>query len=474
MIDDASLDDAWVDGAPLDDAWVDELEALPENRSTRVLMAETFTGPLRWVRRVFDFLTTTPGQIVTMMLVLTLALIAAGVSMSQTMAARQQSMDVLVNSTEPMSNAAHTLITSLSQADTIATGTFVQPGISTEYDLNRFMASVDTAVVAANQVLEGAVESGARDEDIRRLVQQIQRDLPVYAGLMERAKTNQRMGNPVSVAYMSSSSDIMRTRMLGNATQLFDLTRQQVADEMERLSRPQWVPLSGLVAALIFLALAQLWLWRVFRRRLNKGFLAATVMMVAAIAWAGGANYAVWRSGQLEFEKAAQPWEELATARIMAQETRTDEIFALLRRQSVSATDSTFDTTYAQVSTALDAAEASETDTRVVESARQALDQWRGAHEELVGTLADGQFDHAVEVLTAPNPSPGVPSSARAYTQLDSALADLIGQSRQNMREFIGVSLDAMKAVAGAVLALTALSVVAIWLGIRRRLGEYL
>lgn len=149
------------------------------------------------------------------------------------------------------------------------------------------MASVDTAVVAANQVLEGAVESGARDEDIRRLVQQIQRDLPVYAGLMERAKTNQRMGNPVSVAYMSSSSDIMRTRMLGNATQLFDLTRQQVADEMERLSRPQWVPLSGLVAALIFLALAQLWLWRVFRRRLNKGFLAATVMMVAAIGWAG-------------------------------------------------------------------------------------------------------------------------------------------------------------------------------------------
>ncbi|QPK83050.1 hypothetical protein G7Y29_09435 [Corynebacterium qintianiae] len=466
-----------IDSPALDDAWVDEIEALPENRSARVRMAETFTGPLRWVRRVFDFLTTTPGQIVTVMLILTLALVAAGVSMSQSMAARQQSMDVLVNSTEPMSNSAHTLITSLSQADTIATTTFVQPGISSEYDMNLFMESVDAAVVAANQVLEGTVESGGTDEEIRSSVLQIQRDIPVYAGLMERAKTNQRMGNPVSVAYMSSGSNIMRERMLGNASRLFDLTRGQVADEMERLSRPQWVPLSGLVAALFFLVLAQIWLWRVFRRRLNRGFLAATVMMVTAILWASAANYAVWQSGQVAFDRAAEPWEELTTARIDAQETRTDEIFALLRRQSVTDADTTFENTYQSVSRALDTASAStseSTDPAVVDAARAALEQWNVAHSDLVRTLGDGQFDRAVEVLTAPNPDDGVPSSTRAYTQLDNALSTLIGQSRQDMREFIDASLDATKAVSTAVLLLTTLSVLAIWLGIRRRLGEYL
>ena len=42
------------------------------------------------------------------------------------------------------------------------------------------------------------------------------------------------------------------------------------------------------------------------------------------------------------------------------------------------------------------------------------------------------------------------------------------------MREFIVASLDATSAVAGAVLAFTALSVLSIWLGIRRRLREYL
>lgn len=112
------------------------------------------------------------------------------------MAARQEAMDVLVNSTEPMSNSAHTLITSLSQADTIATSTFVQPGISSEYDMNRFMESVDMAVIAANEVLEGTVDSGARDDEIRRLVLQIQRDIPVYAGLMERAKPTSAWATP--------------------------------------------------------------------------------------------------------------------------------------------------------------------------------------------------------------------------------------------------------------------------------------
>ena len=473
MVQQASV----IDDAPLDDAFVDELEALPENRSARVKMAETFTGPLRWVRRVIDFITTTPGQLLSMMLVLTLALIAAGVSMSQTMAARQEAMDVLVNSTEPMSNSAHTLITSLSQADTIATSTFVQPGISSEYDMNRFMESVDMAVIAANEVLEGTVDSGARDDEIRRLVLQIQRDIPVYAGLMERAKTNQRMGNPVSVAYMSSSSNVMRERMLGNATELFNLTREQVADEMERLARPQWVPLSGLVAALIFLLLAQVWLWKVFRRRLNRGFIAATVMLLIAIIWASVANYSVWQSGQRDFERASTPWEELTSARIDAQETRTDEIFALLRRQSVSDTDLTFSETYDSVSRALDSASAppsGSTDPDLIASAREALDQWDEAHTQFAQTLGDGEFDTAVQVLTEPNPGEGVASSSRAYTRLDNALSGLIGQSRQDMREYIVASFDATSAVAGAVMAFTALSVLSIWLGIRRRLREYL
>ena len=454
------------------DDWLDDLEDRPESRG---FMAGTFTGPLRWVRRLANFSATTPGRIIAMMVVLTLALFAAGWAMSQSMAQRQHSLDVLLRSTEPMSNSAHVLYTSLSQADTVSTTSFISPGMVPQEETNLYLASLDRGVLAANEVLVGTVDAGSADTagEVRSLVRQIQRDIPIYAGVMERAKTNQRMGNPVGVAYMSEASGIMRERLLDDASSLFRLTREQVGDEMGRLSEPQWFPLSGLVAALGFLVLAQVYLWRVFHRRLNKGFLAATAMMAVAISWVSVSNYAAWQSGVVGFEKASAPWQQLTTARIDAQETRTDEIFALLRRQSVDESKNSFNATYDEVRTALDAA-APAADPYLVQSGRDALEKWRVAHEDLVTTLNEGRFDHAIGILTDTSRTSEEASSALAYAQLDSVFSELIKQSRGSMREYINASLDATRAVSGVVLVLTLLSILAIWLGIRRRLGEYL
>lgn len=219
--------------------------------------------------------------------------------------------------------------------------------------------------------------------------------------------------------------------------------------------------------------LAQYYLWRVFRRRLNKGFLVASALMVVAIAWVGGSNYAAWRSGSVGFEMASNPWQELTAARIDAQETRTDEIFALLRRQSVDESETSFSATYASVSSALDAA-SENADPYLVQSGRDALDAWRDAHRDLVDTLNEGRFDHAIDILTDTSRTADTTSSALAYAQLDSVFSELIQQTRADMREYIGASLDATRAVSGAVAVLTFLSILAIWLGIRRRLREYL
>ncbi|MEX3504629.1 hypothetical protein [Corynebacterium sp. LK2510] len=456
-----------------DDAWLDELEDRPENRGPRSFIAETFTGPLRWVRRFIDFAETTPGKIIAMMTVLTLALFAAGWAMSQSMAQRQDSLNMLIESTEPMSNSAHLLYTSLSQADTVATTNFISPGTVGPHEVTLYRASLDQAVVAANDVLESTVDTdpNANRDDIRDLVSQVQRNLPLYAGLMERATTNQRLGNPVGVAYMSQASGIMRERMLDDASQLFELSRQQVGAEMARLASPQWFPLSGLVAALGFLLLAQWALWRMFRRRLNKGFLAATVMMILAIGWVGVSNIVAFQSGAVGFERASNPWEELTTARISAQETRTDEIFALLRRQSVDESATSFTGTYGVVQQAFDAAEPT-ADPALVASGRAALEQWARTHGALITTLNEGRFDNAIDLVTVTEN--GSSSSAQAYQRLDAALEELISQSRADMRDYISASLDATRAVSGAVLVLTVLSILSIWVGIRRRLGEYL
>ena len=181
------------------------------------MLQDTFTGPARWVRRISLFAATTPGQIVAMMLVLTLSLVAAGFSMSQSMASRQRALDTLITSTEPMANSAHLLYSSLSQADTVSTTSFVQPGLLTQEQLGTYLASIDRAAVTAGDILEGTIASegtsfgtgastGESADEVRRAISdnvtEILRDLPVYTAIMERAKVNQRLGNPVGVAYI--------------------------------------------------------------------------------------------------------------------------------------------------------------------------------------------------------------------------------------------------------------------------------
>ena len=65
-------------------------------------------------------------------------------------------------------------------------------------------------------------------------------------------------------------------------------------------------------------------------------------------------------------------------------------------------------------------------------------------------------------------------SSAAAFEKLDAALADLIANARDSMRSYLSESLAALNLVAAAVSLLSVLSVLAIWLGIRPRMVEYL
>lgn len=422
---------------------------------------QTLTEPARYVRGAAGSLTTTPGKIVAMMVVLTLALLAAGISMSQSMAARQRALDTLITSTEPMAASAHALYASLSQADTVSTTAFVQPGLLTKEQMELYWASIDKAAVYAAEIHEGATRTTGV------AVTEILRDLPVYTGLMERAKVNQRLGNPVGVAYMTEASAVMREQMLARADELAQITQQEVAKEVRRLSSPQWVPLSGLVAALVFLLIAQVWLWRTFRRRFNRGFLAATAAIVIAIGWVGVSSYQSWQNGVVGYERAVEPWQQLASARIDAQEARTDETLTFLARQSVSRSAGSFAETQAEVSAALDTAESLEGSEASVAAARGALADWAAAHEQLTELLASGRFDAAIDLLNAQ------PGSASAYAELDRELQHLKDVSRESTRAYINASLDATLRVSTAVALLTVVAVVCIWAGIRRRLGEY-
>lgn len=464
------------------DHWLDEVTSDDEQHrrgmSSRVM--GTFTVPYLWFRRVFAFMVTTPGKLVSITVVLSLAIFAAGYSMSQSSSQRQSELDVLLTTTEPMSYAAHNLYTSLSLADTIATTGFVQAGVESAGTRARYNAAIDRAMLSATETAAGISFS---DRNTLQLIADIERQIPVYTGLVETARTNNRLGNPVAVAYMAEASSLMRDEILPAAARLFTLTSSEVRSQQNDLTRPQWVPLSGLLAAVFFLAIAQWLLWRMTRRRLNRGFLTATALMLVAIVWVSASNFGTWQAGTRGFEEASMPWDSLTASRIHAQQARTSETLALVRRQSVADSNVSFESTVAAVTVALDDFEQAEGHNPNVSGinraqileARTALEDWSAAHERFTHAMNNGNYPEAVRLATTTTLVPGSPAtSAAAYDRLDGALSRLIADARSSMRAFINDGLAATQLVSTAVLLLSVLAIVAVWIGVRPRLQEYL
>ena len=461
------------------DHWLDEVTepATPAFNNATQLAMSSFAGPARLARRLYHFAATTPGKLFTVTVILTVALAAAGLSMSNTSASRHEALDELLNSTEPMSNAAHHLYTNLSLADTVATTGFVQAGVDSEINRKRYNKAIDAASVAATESVLGTTTNDAR---IRELVTFIQRELPVYTALVEKARTNHRAGNAVANSYMSNASSLMSDKILPAAAELFSLTTAKVKEQQQRLTSPQWVPLSGLVAALFFLFVAQWWLWRLTRRRFNRGFLAASVLLFLALSWAAMANFATWSSGYHGFETVSRPWDSLTASRIEAQQTRTSETLALVLRSSESDMTVRFGSTVYSINQALEDYEAAladddipVTDPALLPAAQSATKEWEASHEVFMNALADGHYDDAIHEATAITPD-GAPTTASSFNDVDSALAELIGEARVAMRSYLEEGLNAMTMVATAVFLLTMGAIIAVWLGIRPRLQEYL
>lgn len=494
------------------DHWLDEAETTdaPGMSFIRRFFRSSFSGSTQIITRVFGFFGTTPGKMVVGMIVLTAALLAAGLSMANSVSNRQSELNHLLTSTEPMSNSAHKLYMSLSLADTIATTGFVQAGVEPENTREQYLRAIDSAAAEATSAV---LDSDNDEEYLRQLAVQIQRQLPVYTGLVEAARTNNRAGNAVGAAYMSNASAMMRDEILPAAASLFRLSSNNVSEQQDQLTRPQWVPLSGLVAALLFLGLAQYWLWRISRRRFNRGFAAATVMMVVALLWVSGTNVYTWHLGNRGFTEASTPWDSLTQARIDAQRTRTEEILALVQRRTNYNPSLEFSSTNKHISAALDdysnssalrtAAETSAdeevvdgvssddaADSSTIDEARTALQEWDEAKAHLLRALDSGNYEQALALATdstmgaqgsgadstgtAGSGTNQTMSSAAAFEKLDAALATLIANARDSMRSYLSESLAALNLVAAAVSLLSLLSVLAIWLGIRPRMVEYL
>lgn len=452
----------------LDDDWLDQEPQSEQQKKLSGLWYEFMHQPFTWLRRLIAFLRSTPGKMTSLVIVVSLSILAAGLSMSQSSAERRADLDSLISNTEPVSHTAHNLYTSLSLADTSATVGFVRSGRAVESARENYTQNVQEA--ARSAALTG---SGLHSDEAMGNLVTVNQLLPVYTGLVDTAWSNNRQGNPVGAAYMSEANALMRMQILPAANELYRLSSQEVINSQNRLATPQWIPISGLLAALLFLVMAQVWLAQTTRRRLNRGFLAATVFMTIATVWVTMASIITWQAGSNAYQEAARPLEKVTSARIMAQQARTNETLALVLRQAQDSSQSTFPTAQVAVRDALTSFEESvlmdeQVNRKHVVEAQNAMDEWTINHNELLNELSTGNYERAVELAL------GKDGEQTQYAVLDSELASLADDTRETLRSYMSQGVAASRFVNVAVLVLSLLAVLAVWIGIRPRLQEYL
>lgn len=415
--------------------------------------------PRRWSKQLWRFLQTTPGKMTAMVVALSVIILSAGLSMSQIAADRRAEFDRLINNTEPVSYMAQNLYSSLSYANTAASSGFALADTPNTEFRTDYATEYQKAGLAIALTSSGIAD---RDSQEMALVSELSQKLPIYTGLVETAWANNRQGNPVGVAYMSDASSLMREDLLPTAAQLYTLTSENVETQQRALTVPLWQPIIGLAVALIALVLAQFWLAAITNRRLNKGMLTAFALMVVATMWVVTANVLTWQAGSEATIKAAGPLESLTNARITAQQARTQEMLALVWRESLEGTNKTFASTSSSIKETL-----ATFDSPTAREAEKALQSWHDAHDAIVDKLNVGDYEGAQKLALDP-------TTAQSYSKLDSTLTQLIDATRATMRNYIHQGITASTFVSTMVLVLSILAVLSLWLGIRPRLQEYL
>ncbi|MGV0813103.1 hypothetical protein ABQF34_14170 [Mycolicibacterium boenickei] len=428
-----------------------------ERRQARILDESMLVDLDETDRPFVDFLRATPGRIAMMAAALVAVVLTVGVAATVTVSDRQQRLETLRSHTEPLADAAQRIYGALSSANTTAATAFLAGGAEPRDVRERY----DEAIGQASAGLVTA-SNGVSPNDIQSLtlLTDLSNQLAVYTGMMATARTSNRGGRPIGVAYLSAASALMQQSILPDAEQLYR-NQADAVTEAERSVAPSRAVIAGAVVALALLVLAQVFLARHTHRRLNPGLVLASILMAVLVAWLSVAGLVSTQAADHARTEGGEPLHEAVTARILVQQARADEILGLLNRGSDTASDVRFEERTAQIGSLL--AE------HPVDGAQDALRGWMGAHDEIRGKLDSGDYPGAVAIAR----DGGSHGSTAQFARLDQALGSDIAILRERQRDGITrayVALSALPAGAAAISVLAALAVAA---GAAPRLSEY-
>ncbi|WP_226436104.1 hypothetical protein [Rhodococcus yananensis] len=433
--------------------------------------AQTTEDPGRWGERTDrwrDVLRSTPAKLVALGIVLAALVIASGAVSAQAVNGRKATHDRLLTTVEPLANAAQDLYSALSVADAAATTGFIAGGIEPVAVRDRYHAAIDEASV---QLVVAAAGLAEEDRLGAQNVAEIARTLPIYAGLIETARTANRTGNPVGSAYLSEASALMQNTMLPVAQELHTQGVDAVGSTQRAAVRPPWVAIGLLILTVTAMCIAHVLVSRRTHRTFNLGLLLAIGAMGVLLCWLLIAGLASSSATQRALEQGARPLATLTESRILAQQARTAETLLLARRDSSGTYDHAFDDSMTRLGDRLDGYtdDGAEIGGDAVARAAAARTAWIASHNRTVAALARGDYEAAAVLATGTGPDETAAQSAT----VDAALGDAIEETRAELRDNEFRASRTLSGLTSMSIALSIVALVCIIVGLFPRYREY-
>lgn len=437
------------------------------------------------LKRLRKAATTEPGRLRVIGAVLAALVLAFGAVTTWETTSRADAADRVLHRSQPLSADAAAIYRSLADANTAASTGFLGGGqepadIRERYQRDIERASEKLATAAANAGTGGNGSSAAAISALNKL-------LPRYTSLIERARANNRQGLPLGGAYLRYANDTMQTRMLPAAEKLYKAENQRLDDDYADAEPYPWASLALGALALAALVWAQRRNYRRTNRVFNAGLLAASTAAAVVLLWLV-VGHTVARSGlSTSYDDGVRSLTVLNDARISSLKARGNENLTLVSRGAETVTTGgdvkdKFDTAYQQqmrrlagesglLSQAARLADDS-AGRRPVAAAADNVTEWKARHKSARASDDAGYYEAALDKVIGSESAKGE-STGESFDNVDAALDSALAHEQSEFQQAAEDGKGAMTGLPVGAAVLAVLGAAGAVLGIGRRLSEY-
>ncbi|MPY59975.1 hypothetical protein [Streptomyces spongiae] len=419
--------------------------------------------------------TTEPGRLRIIGAALALLVVAFGAVTAWQMSDRSAAADDVLHSSQPLSAAAADVYRALADANTAASSGFLAGGQETPASRTRYEKDIRDAADG----LAGAATASDPGSSSARTIAELNKLLPEYKGLVERARANNRQGYPLGGAYLRYANQKMQEEMLPRAERLYKNENRRLSDDYDSAVVYPWAAIGLGVLTLGTLVWAQRRNYHRTNRVLNRGLVAASAASTVVLLWLV-VGHAVARSELLaSYNDGVVSVNVLNDARIASLKARGNENLTLVSRgaETTESGDDKFDSDFKgdmkELSTSLAKAEDIADDSsgeRPVKAATGNMKVWLERHQEAREADNDGDYQAALsKVIGSEDDKPTWECFDSVVKNLEKAL----GHEQNEFKLAASSGRDALSGLPVGAALLAVLGASGAVLGIGRRLSEY-